>query len=256
MAKPRPASPASVPAPIEVLRQDYPNHHRIAPHTHPAAQLLYAVGGLMRLTAPRGRWLVPTLRAVWIPAGVEHAVQMVGPVAMRSLYFRPDQVPGMPDRCTVLKVRPFFRALITEATEGRFRPRAGPRWRWLTALILEELRAAAVEPLFVPLPEDERLARVCAALLNSPGSDWTLERWAGIAGASPRTLARLFHARLGMSFGAWRDQVRLAEAVARLGAAVPVGLVAARLGYRSASAFAAMFKRNLGCSPGAYLGGG
>lgn len=238
--------------PVAVFAQDYASRHRIAAHAHPTAQLLHATSGLMRVATAAGRWLVPAQRAVWIPAGAEHVVDMEGPVAMRSLYFPPERVPGLPRQCTVLKVRPFLRALIDEAVTGTFQAPEDPRWSWLCALILGELGSAAVEPLFIPMPRSGPLRAVCAALLEDPGSDQPLERWADRAGASPRTLARRFQAEVGMGFRAWREQARLAEAVSRLGAGIPVGLVAADLGYRSPSAFIAMFRRNLGCSPGAY----
>ena len=238
--------------PVAVFARDYPSRHRIAAHAHPTAQLLHAASGLMRVTTAAGRWQVPTQRAVWIPAGIEHVVDMEGLVSMRSLYFPPERVPGLPGPCAVLKVRPFLRALIDEAVTGSFRAAGDPRWAWISALVLEELATAAVEPLFVPMPRDGQLLAVCAALLEDPGSDRPLEQWADRAGTSPRTLARRFHGEVGMGFRAWREQARLAEAVSRLNAGAPVGLVAADLGYRSPSAFIAMFRRNLGCSPGAY----
>jgi AraC-like DNA-binding protein len=56
-----------------------------------------------------------------------------------------------------------------------------------------------------------------------------------------------------MSFGAWRQQARLIEALARLGAGEPVTTVAFDLGYESPSAFTAMFRRSLGVTPSRYF---
>jgi AraC-like DNA-binding protein len=80
-----------------------------------------------------------------------------------------------------------------------------------------------------------------------------LEQWARSAGASGRTLARLFRRETGMSFGAWRQQARLIEALTRLGAGEPVTHVALDLGYDSPSAFTAMFRRSLGVTPSRYF---
>jgi AraC-like DNA-binding protein len=56
-----------------------------------------------------------------------------------------------------------------------------------------------------------------------------------------------------MSFAAWRQQLRLVQALSRLAAGESVTLVAQDLGYDSPSAFAAMFRRSLGCAPSRYF---
>ncbi|WP_316676694.1 helix-turn-helix transcriptional regulator [uncultured Tolumonas sp.] len=248
-----PRHPSHQRGPLRVFARDYPDQHRIDRHQHPYAQFLYASSGVMRLTTARGRWLVPPLRGVWIPPRTPHAVAMEGPVAMRSLYVPAARCAGFPEACQVLKVRPFLRALIVEAALGDRPPDTAARGGLLGSLILLELERAAAEPLCVPLPRDPRLRRVCRSLLADPGGDWSLDRWAEEAGTSARTLARLFQAEFGMGFRAWRDQVRLSEAIARLGCGASVEAVARDLGYRGASAFIAMFHRNLGSSPRAYL---
>jgi len=68
-------------------------------------------------------------------------------------------------------------------------------------------------------------------------------------GASSRTLARLFLRETGMSFTAWRQQVRLAAALERLAEEGNVSQAARVAGYDSPSAFAAMCRRTLGNTP-------
>jgi len=106
----------------------------------------------------------------------------------------------------------------------------------------------------VPLPAEPRLRALCLAMLDDLSQDGTLEDWAGRLGASGRTLARLFLRETGLSFGAWRRQARLAEAVARLTQGSSIAEIAAALGYESPSAFTAMFRRELGESPRRYVG--
>lgn len=67
------------------------------------------------------------------------------------------------------------------------------------------------------------------------------------------TLARQFQSETGMSFRQWRQQARLVEALGHLANGVPVARIAEKLGYRSASAFTAMFKRALGLEPRRYF---
>jgi AraC-like DNA-binding protein len=109
--------------------------------------------------------------------------------------------------------------------------------------------------LDLPLPRDARLGRICRALSAEPGTTRTLSEWGRDAGASPRTLARLFVKETGLTFAAWRQQARLLAATAMLGAGEPITRIALDLGYESPSAFTAMFKRALGAPPSHYFGG-
>jgi len=43
------------------------------------------------------------MRALWIDAGLEHALRMRGRVEMRTLYFRPDRAPTMLSPCCVIE---------------------------------------------------------------------------------------------------------------------------------------------------------
>ncbi len=56
-----------------------------------------------------------------------------------------------------------------------------------------------------------------------------------------------------MSFGAWRQQVRLVDALGRLATGQKVTAVALDLGYQSPSAFTSMFRRALGRAPTRYF---
>ncbi len=85
---------------------------------------------------------------------------------------------------------------------------------------------------------------------DQPGD---LADWADEAGASERTLARLFQKQAGMTFGAWRQRRRLQAAIERLAAGDPVATVALDLGYDSPSAFITMFRKTLGDTPDRYL---
>ena len=162
----------------------------------------------------------------------------------------------LPATCSVISVSPLLRALILRAVElPLLYDEAGPDGR-VMALILDEIRAVPALPLHLPWPVDARLARLCAAIQDDPASERSLTEWALTVGASSRTLARLFRRETGMSFGAWRQQVRLVEALGRLATGQPVTTVALDLGYQSPSAFTSMFRRALGCAPTRYFAAG
>jgi len=108
-------------------------------------------------------------------------------------------------------------------------------------------------PLRMPGGGDRRLKRICDALLNTPGDARSLDAWAAEAGASTRTLARLFIAETGMSFVHWRQLVRVQHALPLLASGRPVADVSLALGYETPGAFAAMFRRVTGSTPSAYF---
>lgn len=240
--------------PIVALAQQYRHGAVVAPHRHRRAQLLFAVTGTMRVTTPDGAWIVPPLRAVWIPPGIEHGWLVSGTVSLRTLFIVPGAAPFMPaEHCRVVEVSTLLRALILAAQEEAMEDWRNRRTILIRDLILDELSRAAEVPLRLPLPRNPRLLPLCRALLADPGCPDTLEDWAGRTGASGKTLARLFLRETGLSFGQWRQQARLAEAVARLSLGEPVAAVARAVGYDGASAFTAMFRRVLGRSPRGYF---
>jgi AraC-like DNA-binding protein len=245
-----------VPRPIAAMAKDFPDGNRVAPHLHRRAQLVFAAQGVMVVSTEQGTWVVPPNRAVWMPAATLHAIRSWGDVAMRTLYIRADAAAALPQKCCVIAVSPLLRELILRAVElPLLYDEAGPDAR-VMALILDEIRALPVLPLHLPWPADARLQRLCAAIQEDPAGARTLEHWAASVGASSRTLARLLRKETGMSFGAWRQQVRLIDALGRLATGQKVTAVALDLGYQSPSAFTSMFRRALGQAPTRYFAEG
>src|SRR5690606_19578107 len=81
---------------VVALSADYPDRYHVKPHHHSRSQLLYALSGVVMASTGSGRWMVPPEHAIWLPAGVEHAVDMLGEVQMRSIYVRPGAIAGLP----------------------------------------------------------------------------------------------------------------------------------------------------------------
>jgi len=248
----------AVDRPLAGFARDYGAGEATGRHRHDRAQLLYATQGVMRIESDAGAFVVPPGRALWMPAGLPHAVAMRGAVAMRALFLRADAAAAAagPPRPAVIAVSALLRELILAACAEP--PDWDPQGRGphVVALILDEIaRARTLPRLGVPAPRDARLRRLAEALQADPASDLSLERWAAACGASPRTLTRLFRRETGMSFGRWRQAVRLAEAAALLAQGVPAARAAAAVGYASAPAFGAAFRAALGVTPGEVSGG-
>jgi AraC-like DNA-binding protein len=247
-----PSDYQKVPRAIAAMPKDFAAGFQIDPHSHERAQLIHATAGTMRVAAAGSMWIVPPQRALWMPAGVLHGITMLGDVTMRTLYLRDDAAAAMPRSCRVLPVSPLLRELIVRATELPLQyDEDGPAGHMI-ALIMTELHGLQSLPLQLPMPQEPRLKALCLALLANPGDQRTLGDWARTVHASERTVARLFQSQTGLSFGGWRQQARLLEAMGRLGSGAPVSQVALDLGYDSVSAFSAMFRRTVGASPSAY----
>ena len=253
-SKPQPL-PAldQIPRPVVGVAADFAHGSVLPSHRHRRGQLVHAASGVMTVTTRDGTWVVPPQRAVWVPPGVHHRIRMSGRVEMRTLYLADAALRGLPEQCRVVAVSPLLRELLLRvvAMPQPF-PLGGAEER-LVAVLLDEMRTTETAPLHLPLPADPRVCRVADALLAAPEDDRGLAAWARTAAASPRTLERLFQRETGMSFGSWRRQLRLLRALERLAAGDGVTDVALALGYESPSAFIAMFRRNLGTTPGSYF---
>jgi len=149
----------------------------------------------------------------------------------------------------VLEVSPLLRALVLALIDEPVLYEETGRGGAIASLILSEIQTARRLPLVLPMPRDPRLQRVCSSLLADPSQSAGLDTWAENAGASSRTLARLFEREVGLSFSVWRQRVRFHNALEALVNGEPVTLIASRNGYRSTSAFAAAFRRTMGVTP-------
>lgn len=233
---------------VRSLAVTYRDHHRLAMHVHPWAQLVYAATGVMRVTTPDASWLVPPTRAIWMPAGVPHEIAMRGSVAMRTLYLAPT-LDALPPACRALEVAPLLRELVLHVVALRMLDVRRLEHARLVGLLLDLLAADPPAPLGLPLPRDLRARAFADRLLADPGSNDPLASLARGAGASLRTLQRLFAAETGLSLEAWRHRARMQHAVVLLSTGASVTETALDSGYRSASAFVAAFKKSVGTTP-------
>lgn len=238
------------------LTYDYPAGYVVPLHYHNVDQLVYACRGVMTVRTAEGSWIVPTNRAVWIPAKVSHTIAMSGEVAMRTLYLRARLAHTLPRGCCVVSVSPLLRELILRACAMGKSKRSVARQRHLTAIILDELETLPTEPLQLPNPSDERAMKIVRRLSENPGERRPIAALCRSAGIGKRTLERLFQEEIGMTFGKWRQQLRLMHAVRLLAEGEKVTYAALEAGYNTPSAFIEMFKKALGTTPAQYFRNG
>ena len=238
---------------VHLVARHYRKGTRLDPHMHREAQLVYAAKGTMQVTTPRGRWLVPPDRAVWVPALLEHAIDVLADINMRTLYFDVAWLARVPRsksllREFVVQVSP----LLQQAILALFEASAdGERTALLVKLTMLELRRADDSATFIPLPLEPRCRRAAEIVLADPSRSHEIETVAEKIGTSARTLSRLFSAETELSFKSWCQRARIAAAIERLSTDTNVSIkqVAAALGYASIPAFSHAFRQVTGKTP-------
>ncbi|TYR30444.1 AraC family transcriptional regulator [Mesorhizobium microcysteis] len=243
----------AAPGQVVAAASDFPDGHMVEPHRHGRAQLMHALSGVVMVSTAQGRWMVPPDHAMWIPAGVEHWVEMLGLVRMRSAYVAPGAAPGLPEGLRVLAMSELMHSLIVEAVQIRAADGTDARASALMQLILLEIPRLEERPFALPFPADARLARLCRRFLTAPTPHVAIDEWANEAGMSRRSFTRAFLRETGLSLSVWRRQATLFAALPRLAEGAAVTQVALDLGYDSAPAFTTMFRRMLGASPRSYI---
>src|SRR5271163_1872384 len=232
---------------------DFKHGHVIPRHSHLEDQLLFAAEGVMTVDTSQGIWVVPPLRAVWIPAETIHRVMMSGRVSMRTLYFWPKLCKSLPRRCLVINISSLLKELILHACTFPQLQKRVPSERHIVDLIVDQLKVVESIPVQLPRPYDPRAKKLVEKLFADPSDRRPLSDLSSESGASKRTMQRLFVEETGMSFSKWRQ--RLISAMQRLAAGEAVTTVALESGYNSTSAFIAMFRKQLGMTPTRYLSG-
>ncbi|APR39742.1 AraC family transcriptional regulator [Paraburkholderia sp. SOS3] len=216
------------------------------------AQFVQVSEGVLTVCTDGGLWVVPPHHAVWLLPGAPHRATSLTPVVTRTLYADADAVP-VPAQNVVVSVDPLVDELLLAAAQsGDDYPPDGPEAR-LIDVIVDRLPLLAVAPLSLHYPRDRRILRIAEALSAHPAQSGVLEELAAGAGVTARTAARLFVKETGLTFGQWRQQLRLLVALERLGAGASVTRVALDVGYNDVSSFIAVFKDSLGETPARYF---
>jgi AraC-like DNA-binding protein len=178
---------------------------------------------------------------------------MSGNVAMRTLYLKPGLAPTLSRDCRVVQVSALLKELILEACRSGLLDRRVAWQSHLIDVLLDQLRTIKAAPLQISMPEDPRALRVAHALIADPSDPRPLQQIARTSGASRRTIERLFVESTGTTFGKWRQQLRLMQALRLLGSGAKVTHAALESGYSTSSAFIAAFRKALGSTPTRYF---
>lgn len=240
--------------PVTGVAIRYPQGHIVPMHDHRRGHLIYADSGVLRVETSTGQWLVPPTSAVWLRPGVPH--RLVIPVALQAhgIFVREDICTMLPTVDCVVRVSGLARELIGKLTDRDGHERTSRYTQLLGELLIEELRAPPHLPFYLPWPQDAQMQTVCQTLMNDPGYIATADDWAGKLAVSGKTFHRRFLKSTGMTFGKWRQQLRLISSLTMLVQGAPIIQVALNSGYDSHSAYTTAFRKQFGQSPSAFVG--
>jgi AraC-like DNA-binding protein len=192
--------------------------------------------------------MVPPQRAVWILPGTLHKIASKKSFWLTTLYAKLG-LDAIPEKSSVVSIdRLTDELLIAAAKFGPSYPLGGPQERLITVL-LDRLPQLPVSPLYLPEPRTPKLKRITDRLIAKPARQETLAELAASAHLTERTAARLFVRETGLTFGQWRQQLRLLTALEELGAGASVTAAALSVGYHDVSSFITAFKQAVGNTP-------
>jgi AraC-like DNA-binding protein len=246
-------NPDNANVPVAGIAARYPVGN-IAQHSHSRAQLVYAVSGVMTVLTEQGSWVLPPSRALWIPSEFKHWIKVSSAIELRTLYLAPKmrQLPNW-RTCQVIGITPLLRELILLIIDLGWNYKSrGPDAR-LVQVLIDRLSAVRQEPVHLPEPADARARRFTSHMYENLADRRPLPEIAKDIGVSPRTLERLFENEVGMSVGAWTQQMRVVFALEMLASGKSVGDVAFNVGYQNPSSFIAVFRRIFAVTPTAYF---
>jgi AraC-like DNA-binding protein len=226
--------------------------HAIESHSHSWSQLVYAREGVIAVESENVCWIVPTSRAIWVPAGQSHSIKMYGRVFLQTVYFesRPETAIDLP--CAAYEIPPLMRELISFVCQKGIVHSDTDEHRSLIAFLTCQVRKLEPFGLRVPMPSDQRAKRLALLLIDNPGTDRPLADLCEECGTSLRTMQRVFSQELGMPLSRWRNQVIMVHAIQLLASDRTITQVSLELGFESVSAFIFSFRKYFGVSPGQY----
>lgn len=219
-------------------------------HCHDMHQLQYAFSGMIEVEDRFGSYFIPRALAAWIPAGVVHRTR-IHRVRSASIFFEPHMIPVAGDRIRIIQVSPLMREMVMGALRwplyGELDRTGHAYFQALACLCTEWIEEEA--PLRLPSLPDERL-ETAALYTRKNLKTCDIATVSKHCGLSERTLRRKFQASIGMSWEQYRQRARLLKAAALLNEGkLPIGTIAAEVGFESQSSFARAFKCLTGINP-------
>lgn len=209
---------------------------QVQTHSHREALLVVSFRGTATLGTGDHDWTLPPRTMLWLAGSTPHRLYTSPDHHSLILSFPPELVTRPSGW---LEASGFVHDLIDRVARAED-PERRDR---LTAVLFDELAD--------PLPLNARLGRVSELVAQNP--TMRVAEIARAIGMSERNFRRWFRDDIGTSFTEWHQRQVVERAMRQLERGESVKSVASELGYSSASAFIAMFKRVTNASPQRYM---
>jgi AraC-like DNA-binding protein len=216
-------------------------------HSHPFHELLWNERGASTAVAGARVWTVTPTLGLWMPAGTPHSGSAIAGTWCRAGFFGFGTTTSISATPVGVEITPLLRLLLE-----RLGDELSAYSRAVTEAMVLDVLTPSPRELLLHMPTSDLLRPIADAVRDDPGDQRGLADWASHLGVSTRTITRAFNAETGTSFARWVAAVRAQHAVALLTRGWEVDAVAEEVGYRSASAFGAAFRRTTGLTPGAF----
>ncbi|MBY4678003.1 helix-turn-helix transcriptional regulator [Marinobacterium sp. CAU 1594] len=243
-----------LPEPVFYLSRTMPCDTIYPPHIHRWGEFVYSFCGVLELQAEGSLFRVPPNYGLWLPPETEHKGLNRHASIHCSLYIEPDLAAykGLPTVTCALTINAMVRAMLNHlCLQPPQTPYTADESR-LLEVIVDQLAVAPCAGSYLPTSDDPALSKVLAYLEDHPGNNSPVRQLAERFGTTERTLARKAQRDLGMPLSEWRQRLKVVQAMPMLQAGATVESVALDLGYSTASAFIAMFRRLLEMTPDEY----
>jgi AraC-like DNA-binding protein len=238
-------------SPLQAQLVHHDSGEEVPWHHHEAGQLMVVIAGTAKLYSEQGWWLVTPGMGMWLPAHRQHRASYSEVSTLINLQLSD---VAQPDQCSLLMVSNLLRELAYEAVNLCDTRESTTQLMLIWQLIGYQIEKRVLKSThYVPEGQDKRLLAITTFLREQPGCRQDFVTLSLNAGASPRTMARLFEKETGLSFSQWRERLRMVVAIDRLVSGQAISQVALDLGYQSASSFTAVFSRIMGMPPRRYL---
>lgn len=243
-----------LPHPIFFHLRSLPENTIYPPHQHLWGEFVFSFTGALEMKAEGKEFRVPPSFGLWHPPNSEHFGKNQHASEHCSLYI--DQAiateRGMPNVTCALLINPMLKAMLNHlrvnAPQVPYTKEEGK----LLDVILDQLAISPSAGSYLPDSIDPVLARVLEYFKENPASDLPLSILAKGLGTSERTIARKSQRDLGITLSEWRQRLKVMRSIPMLQEGDSIESIAFELGYSSASAFIAMFKRLLDATPDEY----
>lgn len=224
-------------------------------HSHEVHQIEYALHGVVEVETDSAHYLLPPQQAAWIPVGLEHQAVMNPDVKTVAVMFDPRLIPDAGDRARIIAVSPLIREMMIYALRWPIDRAHGDDmsdgfFGTLANLVSEALDHEA--PLSLPT-SDHPIVAAALAYTKENLASVTADEVSRAVAVSERTLRRLFHDTVGLSWRSYLLHARMLRAMALLaGPGQSVQETSTAVGFDSLSSFTRAFTQFCGETPSTY----